>query len=189
MAMTAEAARGRGERRDTRAHITAGEPTFAAYARSVADLCDSCREERIAAGVSRDLRALVRAGDWLPPDCREPGDATYRRHLLYGDPAGRFTILAVVWRPGQGTPVHGHTAWGAVGVYLGNPSVANYHLAPGGGLELACEARCQPGDVACVQRGTTYPHRVFNDSDDLAITIHTYGRDLVRDPGAINILV
>lgn len=160
---------------------------FEEYVRRVGVICEACPDDRLASRVGRELRRLVIAGDWLPAGCCEGGTDNYRRHVLYADPRQRFTVLSVVWRPGQGTPVHGHTAWGAVGVYRGNPSVANYRLVRDGAVELACEAECTPGDVTCVQPGIDYPHRVYNASDDVAITIHTYGRDLVEDPSGINI--
>ncbi len=175
----------------------AGKLTFTAaeaigfddYIHRVTALCESCGDDRLASRVGRELRRLMAAHDWLPAECRAAGEDTYRRHVLYADPLGRFTVLSVVWQPGQGTPVHGHTAWGAAGVYSGTPSVANYRLARDGTVELACEAVCAPGDVTCVQPGIDYPHRVRNASDDVAITIHTYGRDLVADPASINIPV
>lgn len=160
---------------------------FGEYVRRVTRICGECPDDRLANRVGREMRRLVSGGDWLPAECREPGEESYRRHLLYADPFGRFTVLSVVWRPGQGTPVHGHTAWGAVGVYSGKPAVANYRLVRDGAVELACEATCAPGDVTCVQPGIDYPHRVCNAGDDVAITIHTYGRDLLADPASINI--
>lgn len=163
---------------------------FREYLQRVGELCECCSDDRLALRVGHELQRLIAAGhDWLPADCCRPADDTYRRHVLYGDPLGRFTVLSVVWMPGQGTPLHGHTAWGAVGVYRGRPSVANYRLCREGSIELACQGVCRPGDVTCVQAGIDHPHRVFNDSDDIAITIHTYGRDLVEDPAGINIPV
>jgi predicted metal-dependent enzyme (double-stranded beta helix superfamily) len=164
------------------------EPLFASYVASLDELVeadDGGLPPRVAAEVSK----LVSNRDWLPEACCEPGDEFYRRHLLYADPAGRFTVLAVVWRPGQATPIHGHTAWGAVGVYQGHPSVANYRCAEGRGPVPVGEHHCRPGDVSHVSAGVAHPHRVFNGSDDMAITIHTYGRDLTVDPAAINILL
>jgi len=40
-----------------------------------------------------------------------------------------------------------------------------------------------------VAPGVDAPHRIFNAGDTVAITIHTYGRDLTLDPAAINIYV
>src|SRR6185369_9344553 len=35
--------------------------------------------------------------------CGVPG--SYARHVLYADPAGRFTVVALVWDKGQFSPV------------------------------------------------------------------------------------
>lgn len=188
MAVTADFMKRRG-RQSATAGGDAAPLDFADYIRRVTELCESAADERLPVRVGRELRRLVSRDGWLAGRCCEPGDDAYRRHVLYADPLGRFTVLSVVWRPGQATPVHGHTAWGAVGVYRGNPAVANYRLVREGTAELACEAVCRPGDVTCVQPGIDYPHRVYNAGDDIAITIHTYGRDLVADPSSINIPV
>ncbi|MEJ0004618.1 MAG: hypothetical protein WDN30_15645 [Pararobbsia sp.] len=45
--------------------------------------------------------------------------ASYSRHLLATDPAGRFAAAALVWRPGQQTAVHGHRTWCAYRVVQG----------------------------------------------------------------------
>lgn len=187
MAVSADRMQARRARADDVFARTGDAIDFDEYVRRVAALCEECRDDRLANRVGCELRRLMSGGDWLPADCREPGDDSYRRHVLYADPLGRFTVLSVVWRPGQGTPVHGHTAWGAVGVYSGTPGVANYRLVRDGAVEPACEATCTAGDVTCVQPGIDYPHRVYNAGDEIAITIHTYGRDLLADPASINI--
>jgi predicted metal-dependent enzyme (double-stranded beta helix superfamily) len=164
------------------------EPAFASYITSLDEICDG-PEAGLPGRVALEVRKLVRRRDWLPEWACEPGEDSYRRHLLYADPEGRFTVLAVVWRPGQATPVHGHTAWGAVGVYQGNPTIANYRFRDDQEPVLVGEHRCKPGDVSHVSAGVAHPHRLRNADQEMAITIHTYGRDLSVDPTAINILL
>ncbi len=161
---------------------------FRRYVQAVEELVAS-NPSQLPQRVAEQLRPLLDAAGWLPKACCQPGADGYRRHLLYGDPAGRFTVLAVVWRPGQGTPIHGHTAWGAVGVYRGHPTVATYRCSGEGSPLPVAEYDCSPGDVCHALPGTAEPHRVFNASDAVAITIHTYGRDLTVNPAAINILL
>ena len=48
--------------------------------------------------------------DLLAEEHRLSKPDTYTRHLLHADPNGLFSILALVWGPGQGSPVHGHPA-------------------------------------------------------------------------------
>ena len=160
---------------------------FDSYVRAVEakiDVGGSHVPVRVASALAR----LLSNAGWLPERFTMPGEDSYRRHLLYADPRGRFTILSLVWRPGQGTPVHGHTAWGAVGVYSGTAAVANYCCSPEGVPEFVSQSDCQPGAVCHVEEGADSPHRVFNPGNVVAVTIHTYGRDLTVDPGGINIL-
>ena len=175
------------------ASVTARQPRnlgagFAAYLDALDTLVDG-EQVQLGRRVAEEVRKLVACCDWLPEDCCEPGEDGYRRHLLYADPEGRYTVMAVVWRPGQTTPVHGHTAWGAVGVYRGNPSVEAFRYEEGGTPEMCGQFCCCPGQVSHVDEGVDEPHRIFNASDDIAITIHTYGRDLTEDPASINIIV
>ncbi|MFQ5655145.1 MAG: hypothetical protein ACE5GW_10505, partial [Planctomycetota bacterium] len=57
-----------------------------------------------------------------------PGKRSYARHLIHRDPQERFTLLGLVWRPGQGTPVHDHPSWGVVGVIRNRMKFVNYLL-------------------------------------------------------------
>jgi len=59
-----------------------------------------------SAEVERELRALAAAGALaLPERLMRPGETSYARHLVHLDPVGRFSALAMVWGPGQGTPL------------------------------------------------------------------------------------
>ncbi|MAJ28453.1 MAG: hypothetical protein CMJ92_03520, partial [Planctomycetes bacterium] len=49
----------------------------------------------------------------------EGSSQKYTRHLLHADPEDRFSLLALVWKPGQGTPIHDHPSWGVIGVLRG----------------------------------------------------------------------
>jgi hypothetical protein len=48
---------------------------------------------------------------------------------------------------------------------------------------------CAAGAVTCARPGLAEAHRIQNDGPEVAITLHVYGRDLVDDPGAINIVI
>jgi predicted metal-dependent enzyme (double-stranded beta helix superfamily) len=48
------------------------------------------------------------------------GDPTrFQSHLLHTEPDGTFSIVALVWRPGQVTAIHDHVTWCAFGVIQG----------------------------------------------------------------------
>jgi predicted metal-dependent enzyme (double-stranded beta helix superfamily) len=59
--------------------------------------------------------AAARRAGW-PEAARPARDDSYARHLLHRDRNNRFVVLALVWRPGQGTPIHDHSCWGVMGV-------------------------------------------------------------------------
>ena len=43
----------------------------------------------------------------------------YRSHVLHTEPDGSFSIVALVWRPGQTTSIHDHVTWCVFGVIQG----------------------------------------------------------------------
>lgn len=160
------------------------------YIAQVEDILASSADAAvIPARVARPLAELACVRDLLSPEQRTGQPDKYTRHTLYADPQGRFTVLAIVWMPGQTTPVHGHSAWGVVAVHEGRPTVALYEYEPGYGALPGKEICCVPGEVSWVRAGIQYPHRIFNADQRVAITLHTYGRDLTQDPCAINIPV
>src|ERR1700712_2348915 len=70
-----------------------------------------------AARVRRALECAVAKPDLLTPEQRETCAAGYARHVIYSDPPGRFSILAIVWGEGQFSPTHAHDTWCAYAVY------------------------------------------------------------------------
>ena len=166
-------------------------PAVHAFVETLGEVLATAEPDAIPGRVAEALGPVLATEDLLCDELREPGAEKYRKHVLYADPAKRFTLLALVWQPGQGTDIHGHTAWGAVGVYEGNPTVVCYACEKHeGGQVTATETknlRCKPGDTATVRPGLCDTHRICNDSASLVITLHAYGRDLIVDPDAINI--
>lgn len=160
---------------------------------------------RLAALIA-DIRATVGRG--LPPDptahlvgeCLAPhlgapdlltdeqcasDPARYRQHLLHAEHDGSFSLVALVWLPGQGTPVHDHIAWCTTGVHEGREHERRYRLLPAAGRDEGARlvatadvvnARGEvcgfapPGDI----------HRVRNEGPGTAISLHVYGADLSR---------
>jgi predicted metal-dependent enzyme (double-stranded beta helix superfamily) len=109
---------------------------------------------------------------------QQEGDAErYRQHLLHAADDGSFSLVALVWLPGQATPIHDHLAWCVVGVHQGAEYEIRYLQTPNGALVPAGTAVAEVGDVA----GLLPPgdiHRVHNSGDELAISLHVYGADL-----------
>jgi predicted metal-dependent enzyme (double-stranded beta helix superfamily) len=50
----------------------------------------------------------------------------YARNAIHIDPDGLLSLYALVWEPGQWTPIHDHGTWGVVGVHEGMLNECNY---------------------------------------------------------------
>ena len=99
----------------------------------------------------------------------------YRSHTLHVEPDGSFSIVALVWRPGQVTRIHDHLTWCVFGVVQG---VEHEELFDAD-LRLIGRSDNHVGDVS----GFAPPgdiHRVHNTADTTAISIHVYGTDVTR---------
>src|SRR5689334_1878050 len=84
-----------------------------------ADITAACGRPLTAMGecIKAALARTVREPDLLTPDQRLLQSDCYTRHVLHSDMAGRFTILAIVWGPGQLSPAHAHHTWCGYAVY------------------------------------------------------------------------
>ncbi len=104
----------------------------------------------------------------------------YVCHTLHTEPDGAFSVCAVVWRPGQQTPIHDHVTWCVVGVLQGAEHEELFALRDGGtALEQVGSRVSEPGEVS----GFAPPgdiHRVTNHGAGVAISVHVYGADIAR---------
>jgi 3-mercaptopropionate dioxygenase len=117
--------------------------------------------------------------DILTAEQRYGHPAGYQCHLLHAEPDGSFSVTALVWRPGQATPIHDHVTWCVFGVIQGAEREERYVLRDDGWLEQDGVSVNATGDVA----GLAPPgdiHRVCNTSTQTAISLHVYGTDLSR---------
>jgi predicted metal-dependent enzyme (double-stranded beta helix superfamily) len=65
------------------------------------------------------MRPWLGRGDLLEGcDCPSRPER-YARHLLFACPEGSFSAMALVWCPGQASPIHAHRTWCAVGFHCG----------------------------------------------------------------------
>ena len=152
-------------------------------------------EADIGPAAMNALAEVLAAPDLLTTaQCQGAADC-YRRHLLYADPQGRFTALCLVWRPGQASVVHGHTAWCTVGVVSGVAHEERFDVVEdedeGGVRAVHLEGRDadhRPGAVLMTRPGPDGVHRISNRGPDDLVSIHVYGRDLTVDPTLINVV-
>jgi 3-mercaptopropionate dioxygenase len=136
--------------------------------------------QRTAQQVAAELRRNLPGPQLLTPHERTGDPAGYQSHLLHAEADGSFSIVAMVWLPGQVTPIHDHVTWCVSGVLQGAEYEEIFALRRGG-TTLADVARnvSGTGDVS----GFAPPgdiHRVRNHGDGVAISMHVYGADISR---------
>lgn len=137
-------------------------------------------ERETAIAVAHYLRPTLRVPDLLAPEHRVGSEDGYTQHVLHVEPDGSFSVVALVWLPGQSTPVHDHVSWCAVGVYEGQETEVLYRLAGRKGRRQlvvtghavndrgSATGIAPPGDI----------HRVVNSGSTTAISLHVYGADI-----------
>ncbi|WP_191600196.1 cysteine dioxygenase [Marinomonas algicola] len=131
------------------------------------------------ANLKSELKKLVSHDDWLPESFALPNQSSYRQYLLYCDPFERMSIVSFVWARGQQTPIHNHTVWGAVGQLRGSETSIPYARGQDKVLRAQSPETSHPKDVFTFgpeDEGDI--HKVFNDSSDVAISIHVYGGNI-----------
>jgi predicted metal-dependent enzyme (double-stranded beta helix superfamily) len=125
--------------------------------------------------VAEQLRRHLPSPGVLTAEQRLGSPDGYRSHTLHVEPDGSFSIIALVWRPGQVTRIHDHLTWCVFGVVQG---VEHEELFDSD-LNLIGRSDNHVGDVS----GFAPPgdiHRVHNTGDTTAISIHIYGTDVMR---------
>lgn len=136
---------------------------------------------RTAMSVADLLREQPPSVDLLTAEQRAGGGSDYTRHILHTEP--RFSVVAVVWQPGQLTEIHDHIAW-CTFVVLQGVEYETLYRDHGDHLTEIGRVANQVGDVS----GFAPPgdiHRVHNTGDETAISLHVYGADLSESPSSI----
>ncbi|MGO4304798.1 cysteine dioxygenase [Cupriavidus sp. RAF12] len=159
--------------------LTTGmEATLAQSARMVA--------AHVAASLP-DADTLLAA---LPPGALDGSPETYTRHLVHADPYERFSVMLLIWRPGQFSPVHGHRTWCAYRVLRGTLSERHYRWNPESRTATQVNAVTrEAGATFSVPAGLQHIHALGNASDEVAISLHIYGVEQDRIATGVNLLV
>ena len=120
--------------------------------------------------------------EFIDAEFLRPAPDKYARRLLHMDPAGRYSILVMVWGDGQGTALHDHdNMWCVECVYRGRIKVTSYsHFGAKDGLD-----EFQPAKVVYAGKGEAgalippYDHHILENADHQpAVTIHIYGGEM-----------
>lgn len=136
-------------------------------------------------GVKQVLTAITQDGaEFLDPFFLRPAADRYARRLLHRDPAGRYTVIVMVWDKGQGTALHDHGGmWCVECVYRGKIAVTSYSVRGGdpetGVVQFQQEQQvfAGPGEAGALIPPFEY-HVLTNALEQPAVTIHVYGGEL-----------
>jgi predicted metal-dependent enzyme (double-stranded beta helix superfamily) len=127
---------------------------------------------------------IEHAQSFLQPQHYKSDASGYTRNLIYEAPDDSLSLYALVWLPGQWTPVHDHGSWGVVGVVEGVLEERSYvRLSPDRGADADIElAR---GGTILLGRGavTSFvpnPDHIHITGVPMerprAVSLHLYGR-------------
>lgn len=169
---------------------TDGRPAGAAYdatalpslvARLRPIVTQGLTDERIAARVTKELsRSVPAAGDLLQPEQQVGRPDRYEQHVLHVERDSSFSIVALVWRPGQATPIHDHVSWCVVAVLEGTERETIYErhdhvVFP---HVVAVRTHSNPAGTVCGFAPPGDIHAVENGGPGNAISLHVYGADI-----------
>jgi predicted metal-dependent enzyme (double-stranded beta helix superfamily) len=143
-------------------------------------------QPELLTALTPELRRLLAEPNLLAPEHCCPPAGSYVQHTLYGDPSGRFSLVALVWRPCCATPIHDHHAWGLSGVYRGREVETRYVWCDRPGMTPGL----RPEETREVCAGEVLPivppsdiHRVLSPGPLPTISLHLYGLDVRAVPG------
>lgn len=126
------------------------------------------------------LCRMIRDREVELPGCVNESRADhYARRELYRSDEHGYSVVAMTWGPGQGTPIHDHSGmWCVEGVWRGELEVVQYELLehdearyrfrPAGAIQAG------PGTAGSLIPPHEY-HTIRNPSgDDITVSLHIY---------------
>lgn len=162
------------------------KPALASFLSQAVERIRACPDpaDSVIATVPLMLDLIEHAPSFLAPEHTRSDPAHYARNLIYDAPDDSLSLYALVWLPGQWTPVHDHGSWGVVGIVEGVLEERSYvRLTPDHGDDEGIElAR---GGVILLNRGAVTSFVPNPDHIHVtgvpkershAVSLHLYGR-------------
>ena len=132
------------------------------------------------------LEVIDKAESFLEPQHYRSDPSGYTRNLIYDAPDDSLSLYALVWLPGQWTPVHDHGSWGVVGVLEGVLEERSYvRLSPDRNSDE--NIHLERGGVVLLVRGAVTSFVPNPDHIHItgvppqrrrAVSLHLYGRTM-----------
>ena len=140
--------------------------------------------EAVTLALQRVLReAITDARINLPACIHQPVPGHYARRELYRSPVHGYSVVAMTWGPGQGTPLHDHSGlWCVEGVWHGELEITQYELLEQNGdryrFRAAGGMHAGPGSAGSLIPPHEY-HTIRNASADrIAVSLHIYQAEM-----------
>lgn len=137
-------------------------------------------EHAITSALRNTLCRMIRDRDIQLPECVfEPIDDHYARREIYRSAEHGYSVVAMTWGPGQGTPVHDHCGlWCVEGVWDGGLEITQYELLERDGERFRFRGTggmiAGPGSAGSLIPPHEY-HAIRNaSSEEIAISVHIY---------------
>jgi 3-mercaptopropionate dioxygenase len=137
---------------------------------------DASGDAETAEAVAAALTPYLGAEGLLSAEQLEGSAQGYRQHLLHVADDGAYSLAALVWLPGQTTPVHDHVCWCVVGVHDGTEHEERYRVE--GDRLVVTERLVNAAGQVSVALPPGDIHRVRNAGREPAVSLHVYGADL-----------
>ena len=141
-------------------------------------------QHAVTQALRQTLCALIRDPAVQLPECvHAPITDHYARRELYRCPVQGYSVVAMTWGPGQGTPLHDHAGlWCVEGVWLGELQITQYELLEREGERFRFRAaggiHAGPGSAGSLIPPHEY-HTIRNASDEaIAISLHIYQSEM-----------
>lgn len=140
--------------------------------------------KKLAGRVGEVLRPFLGRPGLLEPAQREADPERYRQHILHVADDGSYSLVALVWLPGQATTIHDHVSWCVVGLHEGCEQEDHYERDitvrdgyPDEYLLATGTSFNQVGTIATLNPPGDI-HVVSNPGPGMAISLHIYGADV-----------
>jgi 3-mercaptopropionate dioxygenase len=137
--------------------------------------------QRTALLVAAQLSQHLPGPGLLSADQRLGDPGHHCTYTLHVELDGSFSVVALVWRPGQATRIHDHITWCAFAVIKGIEHEEVFDAQ----LHLIGEQTNHPGDVQALAPPGDI-HRVRNTGTTTAISVHIYGTDVSRTGSSVH---
>jgi predicted metal-dependent enzyme (double-stranded beta helix superfamily) len=164
------------------------QPTLDSFIARATALTRPCPEpaDCVLALAPLMLELIESANQFLEPKHYRSDPEHYARNLVFEAPDASLSLYALVWSPGQWTPIHDHGSWGVVGVLEGVLEERSYvRLSPDRGADEGIEL--VRGGVILLGRGavTSFvpnPDHIHVTGVPVerprAVSLHLYGRTM-----------